>query len=142
MKIKVVTFDGLEKPKTEVIDNTLDGFYACMGCKHLEGYSGTELAHVYGLDLYLDGDGKLHDEKPPLVGVFVREETQEIVDTIIGKVLICPHDEEGESISVFDSAPLCVNTFVVARSETNIPDVWKDRFGEFKTSPYLLVLHC
>lgn len=142
-KIKVLLFDGSEAlPKVAEIDNTIEGFHKAIGCDTFEGYTSTELGLKYGLDIYLDGNGKIKAEKPKLVGLFIREETNEIVDTLVGNILMCCHDEEGESVDVFLFAGNLVSKHIRARNETNVPDRWRDNFGEFEASPYLLLLYC
>lgn len=143
-KVNVLLFDGIaESPKLVTIDNTLEGFYKAIGCNTIEGYSNTMLGHLYGLDIYLDGEGKIRPDKPKLVGLFVREETGEIVDTLVGNLLICCHDEEGDSTDVYPNVEIVLaRKHIKARNETNIPDRWHDRFGDFETAPYLLVLYC
>lgn len=142
MKIRAVLFDGNEMPKIVEIENDLQGFYDAIGCSTFEGYSSTELGHLYGFDLFLDGNGKIREDKPMLTGVFVRTETNEIVDTLVGKLLFLCHDDEGESISVPEFADKVVAKHVTMRDFTNIPKVWRDGFGEFETGRFLLVIHC
>jgi len=142
MKIDAIVFDGMEMPKITQIENDLDGFYGAIKCSTFEGYSNTELGHLYGLDIYLDGNGKIREDKPMLTGLFVRKETNEIVDTLVGNLLICCHDQEGESVSVYPASDKAVAKHVRPRVVTNIPKVWEDGFGSFQTAPYLLVLYC
>lgn len=142
-KIKVLLFDGSEaSPKVAEIENTIEGFHKAIDCETFEGYTSTELGLKYGLDIYLDGNGKIKAEKPRLVGLFVREETNQIVDTLVGNILMCCHDEEGESVDCFPLADTIVRKHIKARNETNVPDRWRDNFGEFEASPYLLILYC
>lgn len=141
--IRAIVFDGTTDNLTLTdVKDDLDGFYDAIKCSTFEGYSSTELGQSYGYDLYLDGNGKIGEVKPMLTGLFVRRETMQIVDTLVGNLLICTHDDDGNSVSLGDVAPAIVARHVRKRSETNIPDIWRDRFGEFKASPYLLVLYC
>lgn len=96
MEIDVVIHDGYFPVETS-IDNSVEGFHKAIECETFEGYSSTELGLLYGLDIYLDGNGKF-DHNKPVTGLFVRD--GKVVDFIVGKVLICRHDEEGDSTSV------------------------------------------
>lgn len=140
-KIKAIVFDG-QTIEMKEIDNSVDGFHKVIGCDTYEGYSGTELGHLYGLDVYLDGNGKIRDDKPKMVGVFVREKTGHIVDTLVGRLLICRHDDDGDSTACRLEDLDYVSTHVVKRTDTNIEPIWVDDFGRFEVSDYLLVLLC
>lgn len=142
-KVKVLLFDGsAERPQEVTIDNTLEGFYKAIGCTTIEGYSNTMLGHRYGLDIYLDGEGKIKKEKPSLVGLFVREDTDEIVDTLVGNLIICRHDEEGEACDVLEGSQDLIAKHIRKRSETNVGETWFDEFGGFKVTDHILVLYC
>lgn len=142
-KVKVLLFDGSQgAPRLTTIDNTLDGFYKAIGCSTIEGYSNTMLGHRYGLDIYLDGEGKIKKEKPSLVGLFVREDTNEVVDTLVGNIIICQHDEEGEACDVMYGVQDLISRHIRKRSDTNVGDTWFDEYGGFQATDYLLVLYC
>ena len=143
-KIDVLVFDGLQDtPVAMAIENDIDAFHEVINCDTFEVYGNTAVGRLFQLDIYLDGNGKIREDKPRITGFFVSRETGRIVDTLVGNILFARHDEEGESISVSSiDKDLLSFHFIKARKDTNIPEVWSDGYGEFEVSPYLLILPC
>lgn len=96
MKIDVILHDGVA-PVLKTIEDTLDGFLQALGCETMQGLTNTHLGHRYGLDVYLDDEGKLNDRNNVITGLFVRD--GKVVDFMVGNILICRHDNEGNSTS-------------------------------------------
>lgn len=96
MKIDVIVFDGFTLQQCE-IEDTLEEYYKLIKCDTIQGLSGTYLGRKYGIDMYLDDNGKLYGQEK-MTGAFV--EGNKVVDPIIGNMLFLRHDEDGNSISV------------------------------------------
>lgn len=132
--IDVIVHDGTAT-YIKTIDNTLEGFYEAIKCHTIEGYTGTELGHRYGLDIFLDGNGKIEGKQDTITGVFVRD--GKVIDWLAGNVLICRHDDEGESTSATTDDLLLVAKHLGPGSL-----LVGDMPEGFHPGDTLLVLHC
>lgn len=62
-EVSVIVFDG-ETLETRRIKNDYETLRALVGCDTIQGLTGTQLGRDYGLDIYLDDNGKIGEESP------------------------------------------------------------------------------
>lgn len=139
-EVSVIVFDG-ETLETRRIKNDYETLRALVGCDTIQGLTGTQLGHDYGLDIYLDDNGKIGEEKPHLCGLFINDD-QKVVDTLVGRLVIARHDDDGDTRSCTRYDMDVLKLHIIDRKNTNFPDVWTDGFGSFKSTSKLLVLEC
>lgn len=132
MKIDVILWDGIALTMQR-IDDTLEEFYRLIKCTTFEGYSNTEIGQLYGLDIFIDGNGKF--EQDTITGIFVRD--GKVIDFLAGNVLILRHDDEGNSQSVTDNDMAFISKHLRDASCLTLSDGSK-----WKTKEGLLLLNC
>lgn len=133
-KIEVIKFGVDGFPIVKEIDNDLEAFYKEIGCDTIQGLTNTEIGHLYGLDVFLDDNGKLYGQDT-ITGLFVRN--QQVVDFLVGNLLILRHDSEGDSVSVNDIDLAVLAKHIISGESLTLPPDSK-----WKVAPSLLLLKC
>lgn len=133
--IDVIKFDvATGFPVQMEIEDTLDAFHKEIGCETMQGLSNTELGLLYGLDVFLDDNGKLFGQDT-ISGLFVRD--GEVIDFMVGNLLLARHDDEGETISVSPLDIINLPKHICAGECLRLaPD------SKWKVAPNLLLLNC
>lgn len=132
-KIDVIVHDGFA-PILKTIENTLEGFHEELHCETMQGLTNTTLGHRFGIDVFLDDNGKLYGQDT-ITGLFVRD--GHVVDYMVGPVLMCRHDNDGDSVSAEADDMLDLIEFMRPGDCLKVPDGFR-----FKVAETLLVLPC
>lgn len=134
-KINVILFDGFTLTLCEITDDdTLADWHKLIKCKTMQGLTNTELGHRYGIDLFLDDNGKLFGQDT-LTGIFVRNGS--VVDTLVGNLVFARHDDEGDATSCDEDDMLRIAQHIREGSALHAPDGYP-----WKVSENILVLEC
>lgn len=133
-EIEAIVYGVDGYPVLKKIHDDLDVFHRELNCDTFAAYSNTELGQKYGLDIYLDDNGKLYGQDT-ITGIFVRD--GKVIDFIVGPMLICRHDEEGYSASATPDDMLHIAERMIPSEYLHLPDYFK-----FKKCENLLLLLC
>jgi len=97
--VLVDTDNGIITPAT--IKNDLQSFYHHLDCSTIDivkrKFNGE------WLDLIVDDEGLLKESNREKIAVFTLDKSENVVETIVGNVLIVRHDKDGNTISLKES---------------------------------------
>lgn len=133
-EIDVIILDGYY-PVLKTIEDSIDGFHKAINCRAFEAYTATQIGLELGLDIYIDETGKF--DQSIITGLFVRD--NKVIDFLCGNVLICRHDEEGESISATAEDLASLIPYFIDGTQVKLPPKMAERW---KVGECLLMLKC